>query len=149
MIIRVFSCSWYVCKVVSKSKSRSAVKTPSIPSSTLLAFGRLPLGSSSTLTCSLISCLGEPNHQRDLPFPSGRSAGPHTFVARLGRRLAWGLLADFGDVWRGVVFSVAVAHLGEEDTRVEDGQQACGYQDQSGVEDEEALLVLHDVVAPA
>ncbi len=42
-----------------------------------------------------------------------------------------------------------MAHLGEEDARVEDGEDGAGEEDEGAVEDEEAGLVLHDVVAPA
>lgn len=42
-----------------------------------------------------------------------------------------------------------VCHLRKEDARVEDGEERDGDEDEGAVEDEEAGLVLHDVVAPA
>lgn len=59
----------------------------------------------------------------------------------LGALLFVGTLLATGD---GVV-----AHLGEEDARVEDGEEGAADEDEGAVEDEEAGLVLHDVVAPA
>lgn len=54
-----------------------------------------------------------------------------------------------GVVCRGVLVGAAVAHLGEIKGGVKDGEESDGDGDEGRVEDVEAGLVLHDVVAPA
>jgi hypothetical protein len=69
----------------------------------------------------------------------------NALVGRVARlvvgRLDGGLLA----MRRAVGF----AHLGEEEARVEGRQEERGDEHERRVEDEEAGLVLHDVVAPS
>lgn len=48
-----------------------------------------------------------------------------------------------------MVLAIGVAHLGEEQARVEQGEEVCCDEDEGGVEDHEAGFVLHDVVSPA
>lgn len=61
-------------------------------------------------------------------------------VAALGALLLVGALLAAGDS--------VVAHLGEEDALVEDGEEGVADEDEGAVEDDEVGLVLHDVVAP-
>lgn len=67
-------------------------------------------------------------------------------VATRGRGVTLGALL-FGSALLLESDEVA-AHLGEEDARVEDGEEGRADENEGRVEDEEADLVLHDVVAP-